>query len=310
MATKYEHLNTEGESFLRSRSGGSPRYAAGGGGGDAKGAAASSSSSPFPSSSPTLASLLRNNQIEPRVQAHLVRVYTTLLMAVACAAGGAAVDGFSGIGGMLTTLAALGVMAWLAATPATPATLKKRTRLLAAFSALQGASLGPLISLAAYVDPSLIAVAFVGAALVFGSFSLAAALTRRRSMLALGGVLSTAVTCFLWLHAAALLLPRSAFMLRALSLELYLGVFVFAGYVLVDTQLIIERASAGNDDHVAHALDLFVDLAALFSRLLAVLIRNAAAREGEGGADDRRERERRRRAGGGGVAAGRAARRF
>jgi Bax inhibitor 1 len=290
MATKFETPAADGESFLRSR--GSPRH---------PDAAASGASG----GGPTLAALLSANNISPRVQRHLVKVYTTLLMAVACAAGGAALDSVLGVGGMMTTLAALAVMAALAATPASPATLTKRTRLLAAFSALQGASLGPLISLAAFVDPSLIAVAFVGAALVFACFSLAALLTRRRSLLALGGVLSTAVTSFLWLHLAAILLPRSAFMLRALSLELYLGVFVFSGYILFDSQLIIERASAGSDDHVAHALDLFVDLAALFARLLAVLVRNAAQREerGEGG---RREGARRRR--GGGVGASRAAR--
>jgi FtsH-binding integral membrane protein len=294
MATKFEQQQQEaGESFLRSRwnNGASPSCAQ--------------------PSFPLLSSLF--SEIEPRVQRHLVKVYATLLLAVASAAGGALVDSFVHIGGIFTTLAALGVMVVLATTPATPSTLSRRTQLLATFAALQGASLGPLISLAVFVDPALIAVAFVGAALVFACFSLAALLTRRRSMLALGGILSTAVTSFLWLHAAAMLLPRSAFMLRALSLELYLGVFVFAGFCLVDTQVIVEKASAGNTDHVAHALDLFVDLAALFSRLLAVLIRNAAsaaaAQDGEDeGSGRRRRRQQPQR--GGGVGAARAGRRF
>lgn len=302
MATKFEDASCGGgESFLRSRFFG--------------GGAASSSSSPR--HPPSLSALLARNEISPRVQHHLVRVYTTLLLAVGCAAAGAVFDSAVwAIGGALTTLGALATMAALAMTPASPATLKKRTRLLGLFSFLQGASLGPLLNLAFFVDPSLVAVAFGGASLVFASFSLAALLTRRRSMLALGGILSTAVTSFLWLHVAARLLPRSAFMLHALSLELYLGVGVFAAYVLFDTQVVIEKASAGSDDHVAHALDLFVDLAALFARLLAILIRNAAARDEGGGGEDRRERERRRRqqqqqgGGGAGVGASRGARRF
>jgi FtsH-binding integral membrane protein len=301
MATKFEEGGgSMGESFLRSRFGGassSPRHKA-------------NASTP-----PSLSSLLSGNlrQISLPVQRHLISVYTTLLLAVACAAGGAFFDSqVWQIGGVLTTLGALAIMAALAMTPASPATLQKRQGLLCLFSALQGASLGPLLNLAFFVDPSLVAVAFGGAAAVFASFSLAALLTRRRAMLALTGILSTAITSFLWLHLAAMFLPRSAaFMLRALQLELYLGVFVFAGYVLVDTQVIVEKAYAGDTDHVAHALDLFVDLVALFARLLAILVRNAAARGGgEDSEEGRREREQRRRGQQSGVSAARGGRRF
>jgi FtsH-binding integral membrane protein len=297
MAVKHE----EASSFLRSRSAGAPAPPR------------SSCSAAADRAAPSVASLLAAN-LTPRVQLHLLKVYATLLLAVACAAAGAAFDSVVWqVGGMITTLGALAAMGLLATTPAGPTTLRRRTLLLCLFSALQGASLGPLLNLAIFVDPSLVAVAFGGAALVFASFSLAALVTRRRWALALTGVLSTAVTSFLWLHAAAYLLPRSAFMLRALSLELYLGTCVFAGFVLVDTQRIVEKASAGSDDHVAHALDLFVDLVALFARLLAILVRNAASRgEGASGSDERRERERRRRQQQqqGGVSAARGARRF
>ena len=35
---------------------------------------------------------------------------------------------------------------------------------------------------------------------------------------------------------------------------------MFSGYVLFDTQLIVEKAYAGQMDHVRHALDLLIDL--------------------------------------------------
>ncbi len=40
-------------------------------------------------------------------------------------------------------------------------------------------------------------------------------------------------------------------------------------------QLIIERAYAGEKDHVKHALDLFVDFAAIFVRILVRLVLEA-----------------------------------
>lgn len=65
----------------------------------------------------------------------------------------------------------------------------------------------------------------------------------------------------------------------------YLGLLVFSGYVLFDTQLVVERASAGDMDNVQHALDLFVDFVAIAVRVLVILMKN----------QEKREQERRRR---------------
>ena len=59
-------------------------------------------------------------------------------------------------------------------------------------------------------------------------------------------------------------------------LQLYFGLLVFLGYVVVDTQEIIERAHLGDLDYVKHALTLFTDFAAVFVRILIILVsRNA-----------------------------------
>ena len=55
-----------------------------------------------------------------------------------------------------------------------------------------------------------------------------------------------------------------------------------------DTQLIVEKASAGDMDHVRHALDLLVDLIAIFVRVLIILMKNAEEK-------NRKENEKKRR---------------
>lgn len=56
--------------------------------------------------------------------------------------------------------------------------------------------------------------------------------------------------------------------------------------MLILVQLIVERASAGDMDHVKHALDLFVDAVAILVRVLVILLKNQEKKE----RDDRRKR--------------------
>lgn len=52
---------------------------------------------------------------------------------------------------------------------------------------------------------------------------------------------------------------------------LYLGLALMSGFVLYDTQLIMEKRRAGDKDFVAHSVDLFVDFIGIFRRLLIIL---------------------------------------
>ena len=58
----------------------------------------------------------------------------------------------------------------------------------------------------------------------------------------------------------------------SLSLQLYFGLLVFVGYIVVDTQEIIEKAHFGDLDYVKHALTLFTDFAAVFVRILIIMV--------------------------------------
>lgn len=57
-----------------------------------------------------------------------------------------------------------------------------------------------------------------------------------------------------------------------LFLQLYFGLLVFVGYIVVDTQQIIEKAHLGDLDYVTHALTLFTDFFAVFVRILIIMV--------------------------------------
>lgn len=212
-------------------------------------------------------------EISPLVQNHIKQVYLTLCCAVVSAAVGAFLHVLWNIGGVLTTVASIGSMVWLLSTP--PFEEKKRVSLLMASALFHGASIGPLIDLAIAIDPSLIFSALVATSLAFGCFSAAALLARRREYLYLGGLLSSGLSILMWLHFASSLFGGS---IALFKFELCFGLLVFVGYIIVDTQEIIERAHFGDLDYVKHALTLFTDLAAIFVRVLIIMLKNSSER--------------------------------
>ncbi|XP_022971847.1 bax inhibitor 1-like [Cucurbita maxima] len=216
-------------------------------------------------------SLKNFRQISPVVQSHLQMVYLTLGCALVASAAGAYLHILWNIGGILTTLAGVGTIAWLMATP--PYEEKKRISILMAAALLEGASIGPLIGLAIEIDSSVLVSAFVGTAVAFGCFSAAAMLARRREFLYLGGLLSSGISMLLWLHFASSIFGGST---AVFKFELYFGLLLFVGYMVVDTQEIIERAHLGDMDYVKHALTLFTDFISVFVRVLIIMLRNTA----------------------------------
>ncbi|KAB5573986.1 hypothetical protein DKX38_001180 [Salix brachista] len=245
-------------------------------------------------------SLKNLRQISPLVQNHLKQVYLTLCCALVASAAGAYLHILWNIGGLLTTLACFGCMTWLLSI--SPYEEKKRVALLMATALFQGASIGPLIDLAIQIDSShcmswfgesnqetyrawndvlpfgapVLITAFVGTAIAFGCFSAAAMLARRREYLYLGGLLSSGLSILLWLHFASSIFGGSAALFK---FELYFGLLVFVGYVVVDTQDIIEKAHLGDLDYVKHALSLFTDFVAVFVRILIIMLKNSTEKE-------------------------------
>jgi FtsH-binding integral membrane protein len=118
-----------------------------------------------------------------------------------------------------------------------------------------------------WLDPSIIFSALSGSAVIFLSLTVTAMMTPRRSQLYLGGLLAAATSGLLWLS----LINGFAHSASLFNAEIYIGLLVFAGYVLFDTQLIVENSEEGRRDTVGDALELFTNLFAIFVRILVLL---------------------------------------
>ncbi|CAL5040674.1 unnamed protein product [Urochloa decumbens] len=223
-------------------------------------------------------SLKRLGHISPAVQSHLKHVYLTLCSALAFSALGAYLHIALNVGGTLTTLGCLAAIAFLISLPPSQDHQRNRFALLMSAALLQGASIGPLLDLVLHFDPRILVMAFVGTAIAFGCFSGAAILAKRREYLYLGGLLSSALSILLWLQFAASIFGHSR---TTFTFELYFGLLVFMGYMVFDTQEIIERAHHGDMDYIKHALTLFTDFVAVLVRVLVIMLKNAREKSDE-----------------------------
>lgn len=213
--------------------------------------------------------LFKFDHLETRVQKHLKKVYGTLSVSMLAAAAGAYVHLFTGIvsAGILTVLASIGMMLWLAATSHTKENEQKRLGIFIGFTFLSGVSLGPLLDMVISIDPSIITTALMGTCLIFISFSLASLYNTNRTYLYMGGFLLSALS-WMCLLGVMNIFFRSQMIF---NLNLYGGLLIFCGFVLYDTQLIIEKARNGDDDYIWQSVDLFLDFINIFRRLLIIL---------------------------------------
>lgn len=64
--------------------------------------------------------------------------------------------------------------------------------------------------------------------------------------------------------------------MSSFQFELYFGLVLFCGFILFDTQLIVEKFNSGNTDYIWHSIDLFLDFINIFRRLLVILTSKVA----------------------------------
>lgn len=215
------------------------------------------------------------SEISPKTQTHLRNVYALLAVLVLNAALGTWFAIWMDIGTRFATLGlvlSLVLTIFIVASAGNPALQTARLVAAAFFAFVNGCSIAPLVNLAITIDPALIVTALSTSVVIFASFTGAALYSRRRSLLFLGGLLGSAISVLL-------VLSLLTFFIRSLApfsfnLNLYLGLIVFSLYIVYDTQLIVEKAELGDFDYVQHTLDLFIDLIAIFVRILIILLKN------------------------------------
>lgn len=211
-----------------------------------------------------------SNKLEAPVRQHLKNVYACLAMSTMAAAAGAAIHIFTNIlqAGLLSGIGALIFFVLLMTNPDNSGKdMKWRVGYLLGFTTLTGVGMGPLLEHVIIIDPSIIVTALIGTSLVFVSFSICSMLSERGKWLYLGGPLMTMMSTLMLLSIANMFF--GSYLL--FQSQLYLGLLAMCGFVLYDTQIIIEKFRMGNKDFVTHSLDLFIDFIGIFRRLLIIL---------------------------------------
>jgi FtsH-binding integral membrane protein len=219
-----------------------------------------------------LQTLFDFSNLQPRVQNHLKNVYSCLLIATLCATLGVFLSMHGWLnyprlaifGSIITTI-------WLFTIDFNARTQMKCFALMSATALFTGIYLSPLINLAIAVDPQIVMTAFLLTTTIFVCFTLSALLTQKRTYLYLGGLLGTGTSVMLLLSLMNIF-GRSQLIF---NVNLYLGLLIACGYILYDTQLIVERAVRGDMNYVKHALTLFIDMVDLFVRILIILLKNS-----------------------------------
>jgi Bax inhibitor 1 len=212
------------------------------------------------------------NNYSPDVKKHLINVYLSLVACLIFTAFGVFTTLYFhlSLGSMMTFFASMAMVLWIQM-DSNKTNLTKRLGMLCGFGFLQGLSLAPLISLAIQIDPTIILTAVLGTLTIFLCFSGAAMTSQRRSYLFLGGFLSSAASLLLVLSLVNIFYQS----MNLYSIQLYGGLMMFSGYVIFDTQLILEKAESGSRDAIGHALELFLDFIAILVRLIVILLKNA-----------------------------------
>jgi FtsH-binding integral membrane protein len=210
-----------------------------------------------------------DQKLDKGAQQHLKKVYSCLAISLLAAAFGAYIHVFTDIlrANILCSFGSIIVLLLLYATPDNGRNERLRFSYLLGFAFLSGLSTGPLMDYVMRIDPTIVSTAFFGTCIVFACFTAAAMYAPDRKYLYLGGTLISLLSTMFWMGLINLFVG-SRFIFQ---LNLYAGLAVMCGFILYDTQLIMEKNRRGDNDYIWHSVDLFIDFLDIFRRLAIIL---------------------------------------
>lgn len=239
----------------------------------------------------SFSSLLDFTPLSAPKKAHLTKVYAMLFSGVIGSAIGVYIQLYLlRLPPILLLLAKIGCLLGIVMTrnkARAEGKVLTRSRLgcYAGFSIALGMNMAEYLAYVHYgISGAIIPTAFLGSVAIFGCFSAGALLAKERSYLFLGGILGTVLT-YMTLLSLANIFFRSIFLDDVM---LYAGIALYVAFVVYDTQVTLADFDRGNRDYLIHALELYMDLAGLFIRLVKVMTQNESKRRERRRDDDER----------------------
>jgi len=210
------------------------------------------------------------------VVAHMQKVYGTMAVGIGIAAGASMftmATPLIGVHPMIPGLLGLAPLMGIMYTSNRTHSPALRAGMFAAFCGLSGMSLAPLCYVAMKMSPVLVPQALLITTGLFGAMTGLSMLAKPGSMLRLGVPLGAGMLVLMACGIGGMFVPvTSAWYPLLHNVSLYGGLGIFTLYIAYDTQKMIDEFQMGEDDHIKHATDLFLDFKIVFSRVLMLLM--------------------------------------
>eukprot|EP00096_Caligus_rogercresseyi_P001414 TRINITY_DN1225_c0_g1_i3.p1 TRINITY_DN1225_c0_g1~~TRINITY_DN1225_c0_g1_i3.p1 ORF type:complete len:236 (-),score=63.87 TRINITY_DN1225_c0_g1_i3:390-1097(-) len=223
-------------------------------------------------SSPSFGFLRNYNlRLSDPVKKHLKNVYASLALSIASFAVGGYVQIYSNYFrhiGFLPNVLSTALALALYCTSDNGKNRVQRLSMLLGFAFLNGVGFGPLLTMAMATNPAIVPSSFLMAISIFAGFSGVALVAPSRQYLYLGGILLSALSSLLWLTLFSVFAQSYVLF----KIKLWAGFAIFCGFIVYDTQMIIQKCEAGDKDFIRHSVELFIDFINILKDITIILM--------------------------------------